>query len=126
METTLLTSSGVRVNVHIMGSGSLASLAAILKELGTGDYTLVRQRSLIETFSRGPAVVGSIPLLGSGNTARFRRLVLQGICAKQGRITQGVTRAFLLGSRSSRPLRIRRAVRTGIYDTAGGLATACP
>jgi hypothetical protein len=46
METTLLTSSGVRVNVHIMGSGSLASLAAILKELGTGDYTLVRQRSL--------------------------------------------------------------------------------
>jgi hypothetical protein len=46
METTLLTSSGVRVNVHIMGSGSLASLPAILNELGTGDYQLVRQRSL--------------------------------------------------------------------------------
>jgi hypothetical protein len=45
-ETTLLTKHGVKVNVHVMGSGSLASLPAMLKELGTGDYTLVRSRSL--------------------------------------------------------------------------------
>lgn len=45
-ETTLLTSSGVKVNVHVMGSGSVASLPAMLKELGSADYTLVRSRSL--------------------------------------------------------------------------------
>jgi hypothetical protein len=45
-ETELLTSSGVKVNVHVMGSGSLASLPAMLKELGSGDYVVVRQRTL--------------------------------------------------------------------------------